>query len=201
MHGPLRFTRDELLTPDEVAEIFRVRRTTALAYMRRVVLAAEVVEVQPQAFELLSHQGRPRHTRERRDLVLVSSSAEIDRETLMYPAFKVHAVPAQRTQLPEPQSGRRRDDEGRRRPGRWSPATLARSPLGRRSAGSRCAGDAASSSPLPIARISSGNLHLDRSLVPLDVPSAYLPDFQQAPRMTTGRVLRSATGRPGRSPL
>lgn len=40
MDGPLRFTRDELLTPDEVAEILRVRRTTALEYMRRRVIAA-----------------------------------------------------------------------------------------------------------------------------------------------------------------
>ena len=40
MDGPLRFTRDELLTPDEVAEILRVRRTTALEYMRRGVIPA-----------------------------------------------------------------------------------------------------------------------------------------------------------------
>ncbi len=40
MDGPLRFTRDELLTPDEGAEILRVRRTTALEYMRRGVIPA-----------------------------------------------------------------------------------------------------------------------------------------------------------------
>lgn len=40
MDGPLRFTRDELLTPDEVAEILRVRRSTALEYMRRGVIPA-----------------------------------------------------------------------------------------------------------------------------------------------------------------
>jgi excisionase family DNA binding protein len=40
MDGPLRFTRDELLTPDEVAQILRVRRTTALEYMRRGVIPA-----------------------------------------------------------------------------------------------------------------------------------------------------------------
>ncbi len=40
MDGPLRFSRDELLTPDEVAEILRVRRTTALEYMRRGAIPA-----------------------------------------------------------------------------------------------------------------------------------------------------------------
>ena len=43
MDGPLRFTRDELLTPDEVAEILRVRRTTALEYMRRGVIPARKI--------------------------------------------------------------------------------------------------------------------------------------------------------------
>lgn len=33
-------SRDELLTPDEVTEILRVRRTTALEYMRRGVIPA-----------------------------------------------------------------------------------------------------------------------------------------------------------------
>jgi excisionase family DNA binding protein len=40
MENQLRFTRDELLTPEEVAEILRVRRTTALEYMRRGVIPA-----------------------------------------------------------------------------------------------------------------------------------------------------------------
>ena len=40
METQLRFTRDELLTPDDVAEILRVRRTTALDYMRRGVIPA-----------------------------------------------------------------------------------------------------------------------------------------------------------------
>ncbi len=43
MDGPLRFTRDELLTPDEVAEILRVRRTTTLEYMRRGVIPARKI--------------------------------------------------------------------------------------------------------------------------------------------------------------
>lgn len=36
----LRFTRDDLLTPDDVATILRVRRTTAIDYMRRGVVPA-----------------------------------------------------------------------------------------------------------------------------------------------------------------
>lgn len=40
METQLRFTRDDLLTPDDVAEILRVRRTTALEYMRRGVIPA-----------------------------------------------------------------------------------------------------------------------------------------------------------------
>ena len=34
------FSRDELLTADEVADILRLRRTTALDYMRRGVIPA-----------------------------------------------------------------------------------------------------------------------------------------------------------------
>lgn len=40
METQLRFTRDDLLTPDDVAAILRVRRTTALDYMRRGVIPA-----------------------------------------------------------------------------------------------------------------------------------------------------------------
>jgi excisionase family DNA binding protein len=43
MGDQLRFTRDELLTPDDVAEILRVRRTTALDYMRRGVIPARKI--------------------------------------------------------------------------------------------------------------------------------------------------------------
>jgi len=43
MVNQLRFTRDELLTPDDVAEILRVRRTTALEYMRRGVIPARKI--------------------------------------------------------------------------------------------------------------------------------------------------------------
>jgi excisionase family DNA binding protein len=34
------FNREDLLTPDEVAKILRVQRTTALNYMRRGVIPA-----------------------------------------------------------------------------------------------------------------------------------------------------------------
>jgi excisionase family DNA binding protein len=37
---PPTFSRDELLTADEVADILRLRRTTALDYMRRGVIPA-----------------------------------------------------------------------------------------------------------------------------------------------------------------
>ena len=40
METQLRFTRDDLLTPDDVAEILRVGRLTALDYMRRGVIPA-----------------------------------------------------------------------------------------------------------------------------------------------------------------
>lgn len=40
MESQLRFTRDDLLIPDDVAAILRVRRTTALDYMRRGVIPA-----------------------------------------------------------------------------------------------------------------------------------------------------------------
>ena len=40
MESQLRFTRDDLLTPDDVAVILRVQRTTALEYMRRGVIPA-----------------------------------------------------------------------------------------------------------------------------------------------------------------
>jgi excisionase family DNA binding protein len=43
MENQLRFTRDELLTPDDVAEILRARRTTALEYMRRGVIPARKI--------------------------------------------------------------------------------------------------------------------------------------------------------------
>ena len=43
MENQLRFTRDELLTPDDVAEILRVQRTTALEYMRRGVIPARKI--------------------------------------------------------------------------------------------------------------------------------------------------------------
>jgi excisionase family DNA binding protein len=40
MDDHLRFTREDLLTPDEVAAVLRVRRTTAIDYMRRGVVPA-----------------------------------------------------------------------------------------------------------------------------------------------------------------
>lgn len=40
MDDHLQFTREDLLTPDEVAAILRVRRTTAIDYMRRGVVPA-----------------------------------------------------------------------------------------------------------------------------------------------------------------
>lgn len=43
MENQLRFTRDELLTPDDIAEILRVQRTTALEYMRRGVIPARKI--------------------------------------------------------------------------------------------------------------------------------------------------------------
>lgn len=43
MESQLRFTRRELLTPDDVAAILRVRRTTALDYMRRGVIPARKI--------------------------------------------------------------------------------------------------------------------------------------------------------------
>jgi len=43
MGNQLRFTRDELLTREDVAEILRVRRTTALDYMRRGVIPARKI--------------------------------------------------------------------------------------------------------------------------------------------------------------
>lgn len=36
----LRFSREDLLTPSDVAQILRVRRPTALAYMRRGIVPA-----------------------------------------------------------------------------------------------------------------------------------------------------------------
>ncbi|HVX32169.1 MAG TPA: helix-turn-helix domain-containing protein [Solirubrobacterales bacterium] len=43
MDEHLSFTREDLLTPDEVAEILRVRRTTAIDYMRRGVVPARKI--------------------------------------------------------------------------------------------------------------------------------------------------------------
>lgn len=43
MEGHLHFSRDDLLTPTEVAEILRVQRTTALDYMRRGVVPARKI--------------------------------------------------------------------------------------------------------------------------------------------------------------
>jgi len=40
VEGHLHFSRDDLLTPAEVAEILRVQRSTALDYMRRGVVPA-----------------------------------------------------------------------------------------------------------------------------------------------------------------
>lgn len=40
MDERLQFTREDLLTPDDVAAILRVRRTTAIDYMRRGVVPA-----------------------------------------------------------------------------------------------------------------------------------------------------------------
>lgn len=39
-HPSASFSRDELLTATEVAEVLRVKRTTALDYMRRGVIPA-----------------------------------------------------------------------------------------------------------------------------------------------------------------
>jgi excisionase family DNA binding protein len=36
----LHFSREDLLTPNEVADVLRVKRTTALEYMRRGVIPA-----------------------------------------------------------------------------------------------------------------------------------------------------------------
>lgn len=43
MDERLRFTRKDLLTPDELAVILRVRRTTAIDYMRRGVVPARKI--------------------------------------------------------------------------------------------------------------------------------------------------------------
>jgi excisionase family DNA binding protein len=43
MEEHLRFTREDLLTPDEVANVLRVRRTTAIDYMRRGVVPARKI--------------------------------------------------------------------------------------------------------------------------------------------------------------
>lgn len=43
MEDQLRFTRADLLTPDDVAEILRVQRTTAIEYMRRGVIPARKI--------------------------------------------------------------------------------------------------------------------------------------------------------------
>ncbi|MBS1895669.1 MAG: helix-turn-helix domain-containing protein [Actinobacteria bacterium] len=43
MEGHLHFSREDLLTPTEVAAILRVRRTTALDYMRRGVVPARKI--------------------------------------------------------------------------------------------------------------------------------------------------------------
>jgi excisionase family DNA binding protein len=43
MDEHLRFTREDLLTPDEVAAILRVRRATAIDYMRRGVVPARKI--------------------------------------------------------------------------------------------------------------------------------------------------------------
>ncbi len=40
MENQLRFTHDDLLTPDDVAAILRIKRLTALDYMRRGVIPA-----------------------------------------------------------------------------------------------------------------------------------------------------------------
>lgn len=40
MEPQIRFNREDLLTPDEVAKALRVQRTTALDYMRRGVIPA-----------------------------------------------------------------------------------------------------------------------------------------------------------------
>lgn len=40
METQLRFTHDDLLTPDDIGAILRVRRLTALDYMRRGVIPA-----------------------------------------------------------------------------------------------------------------------------------------------------------------
>lgn len=43
MDNHLNFTRDDLLTPDEVAAALRIQRTTALDYMRRGVIPARKI--------------------------------------------------------------------------------------------------------------------------------------------------------------
>jgi excisionase family DNA binding protein len=43
MEHRLQFTRAELLSPDDVAEILGIRRTTALEYMRRGVIPARKI--------------------------------------------------------------------------------------------------------------------------------------------------------------
>jgi excisionase family DNA binding protein len=43
MEDHLSFTRDDMLTPDDVAEILRVKRTTAIDYMRRGVVPARKI--------------------------------------------------------------------------------------------------------------------------------------------------------------
>jgi Helix-turn-helix domain len=43
MDEQLHFTREDLLTPDDVASILRVRRTTAIDYMRRGVVPARKI--------------------------------------------------------------------------------------------------------------------------------------------------------------
>lgn len=40
MEPQIHFSREDLLTPDEVAKALRVQRTTALDYMRRGVIPA-----------------------------------------------------------------------------------------------------------------------------------------------------------------
>jgi len=43
VEGHLHFSREDLLTPAEVAEILRVQRSTALDYMRRGVVPARKI--------------------------------------------------------------------------------------------------------------------------------------------------------------
>jgi excisionase family DNA binding protein len=40
MEAHLHFSREDLLTPTELAEILRVKRTTAIDYMRRGIVPA-----------------------------------------------------------------------------------------------------------------------------------------------------------------